>query len=188
MAMDSSDPILWPEDEPRWSVTFEWGVIHGRAAPTAIHVESIDHDEAVTATLMRELPIAGLASEASTKRADRAASKAKAAADRRGRTQSKAMRAVLEFAEQLAHNEEEMFRGGPRRGRPPKSLDELVEVARTYIAALETRQPPTKAVQKRFQVSHGTAGKWVARCREIGLLGPAPGRGIAGTVEPEEET
>jgi hypothetical protein len=63
-----------------------------------------------------------------------------------------------------------------RGGRPPKYKPEHFEkVARVYseaFAAGTQTVAPTVAVRKRFRVSYAAAAKWVARCRQMGLLPP----------------
>ena len=56
-------------------------------------------------------------------------------------------------------------------------LDHYREVARVYSEAMPDR--PTKAVKEHFGLTSAAASKQVARCREMGLLGPAR-RGQAG--------
>jgi hypothetical protein len=67
------------------------------------------------------------------------------------------------------------------RRRGERITDEtLEEVARIYRQAQLLERPPTNAVAKEMHVARSTAGKWVARARKAGFLGPAPRRGIAG--------
>ncbi|MET9876540.1 hypothetical protein ABZZ36_18225 [Actinacidiphila glaucinigra] len=51
--------------------------------------------------------------------------------------------------------------------------DHLREVATVYSEALENDDPPTRAVQQHFRVSHSTAAKWVGQARKGGMLPPA---------------
>jgi hypothetical protein len=48
----------------------------------------------------------------------------------------------------------------------------LEEVAKVYDEALGNDEPPTRAVQQHFAVSHSTAAKWVGAARREHLLPP----------------
>ena len=50
---------------------------------------------------------------------------------------------------------------------------DLAEVANTYRKARQLGQPPTLAVAHEHHVSRTTASRWIARCRDQGLLGRA---------------
>jgi len=65
-------------------------------------------------------------------------------------------------------------------GRPAVyDREDWEKVAATYRDALEAgSRAPTKAVQKKFEVSHSTAADWVAKCRKLRLL-PPTSRGLA---------
>ncbi len=69
-----------------------------------------------------------------------------------------------------------------RSGRRPRyGPEHFEEVARVYSDAWQRREAPTKAVAEHWTVSKSTAAKWVARTRDLGLLGPTR-RGKAGGV------
>lgn len=53
----------------------------------------------------------------------------------------------------------------------------LKEVARVYAKAQENDDPPTRAVQHHFGVSHSTAAKWVGAARRNNLLPPVESAG-----------
>ena len=64
-----------------------------------------------------------------------------------------------------------------RGGVPLYQPEHFASVAETYRAAFAAGSAaPTKAVAQAFSVSRSTAAKWVARAREMGLLG----EGVAG--------
>ncbi len=76
------------------------------------------------------------------------------------------------------------FQGEHRPRRRHDDRDHFAEVAETYRRAHQDRRPPTKAVAHHFSVSHSTASKWVARARELKLLGqtrPGKAGGITST-------
>lgn len=60
-----------------------------------------------------------------------------------------------------------------RGGRPPLyDWSHWVAVTNAYRNAYAAGKTPTRAVARRFKVAPSTAAKWVARCREFGLLPP----------------
>jgi hypothetical protein len=70
----------------------------------------------------------------------------------------------------------------PKRGRPPKyGPEHFAKVAQVYSEAHANRRTPTRAVAKHFKATESQAAKWVARCRELGLL-PKTTRGKARIV------
>ena len=65
----------------------------------------------------------------------------------------------------------------PRSGSPLTD-EHLGQVAELYRAAVDRGDPPTQTVAETMHVTRPTAGRWVAKARERGLLGPAKrGRG-----------
>jgi hypothetical protein len=63
----------------------------------------------------------------------------------------------------------------------------LRAVAVIYRLAYATGSPPTKAVMDRFGLPRSTAGRWVARARDAGLLGAAsPRKAGESRIEPAE--
>lgn len=70
-------------------------------------------------------------------------------------------------------------------GRPPTyDATHFAQVAEVYIEAARAGQHPTAAVREHFTVSRSAAAKWVARCRDMGLLPPTE-RGKPRAVDPE---
>jgi hypothetical protein len=69
--------------------------------------------------------------------------------------------------------------------RPLYTPAHFAKVARVYSDAYAIGKP-TQAVKDYFHVEHSTAAKWVARCREMGLLGKTE-KGKAGGLPPEDE-
>ncbi len=71
-------------------------------------------------------------------------------------------------------------------GRPPVyGPDHFVEVARVYREAYARNRTPTRAVATHFQTTEAAAAKWVARCRELGLLPPTTqGKAKVGKLKP----
>lgn len=55
----------------------------------------------------------------------------------------------------------------------------LAEVAAVYEEAQKDGEPPTRAVQYHFDVSHSTAAKWVGKARSEGLLSALDQRATA---------
>jgi hypothetical protein len=79
-----------------------------------------------------------------------------------------------------ALDEEGERRVSPRRPgrRPLYGLDHFEEVARIYRDAIADLDPaPRRRVKERMNTSLSNAAKWIARCRELGLLPPtSPGQ------------
>lgn len=70
------------------------------------------------------------------------------------------------------------FGGRKAAGRPPTyGPDHFAEVADVYRAAWAETGKPLEAISERWNVSKSAAGKWAARCREMGLL-PRTSRGV----------
>ena len=94
----------------------------------------------------------------------------------------KTARRMIEVADQAAPK---------KAGRPAHPLEHYEEVAAIYIKALREGKPPkpTDAVQAYFNVSKGTAAKWVYRCRRppLNLLAPTVRGRAAGTPVQEVE-
>jgi transposase len=53
-------------------------------------------------------------------------------------------------------------------------------VANTYRLAYAVGESPKQAVATAFDIAPATAGRWISRAREVGLLGAAtePGRPV----------
>ena len=69
----------------------------------------------------------------------------------------------------------------PQRGRR-RPDDHYAEVAEVYRAALRRREPPRQAVAERWGVKEAMASRYIAKARELKLLGPAPKVGVGGEV------
>jgi hypothetical protein len=61
-----------------------------------------------------------------------------------------------------------------RRGRPPLGPDHLRAVADVYRDAVARRLPPTKAVEERWGRPRSTVNWWIRRARQQGYLPPRP--------------
>jgi hypothetical protein len=59
-----------------------------------------------------------------------------------------------------------------RGGRPPKyDLEHWQAVAQIYRdASAQSNRKPTRSVARHFKVTESAAAKWVAKCRDLGLL------------------
>ncbi|WNI19134.1 hypothetical protein [Actinacidiphila sp. ITFR-21] len=66
----------------------------------------------------------------------------------------------------------------PVNKRYKLTADHVRRVAEVYSEALAEGQPPTRAVQQRFDTAHSTAAKWVGHARKAGLL-PKTDKGAA---------
>ena len=123
--------------------------VEGRMELVAIHLEVMDGGRALTATDLRSVRLGELADE---------------------------HRPLLVF--DVSEGEQRIAprfypKSRKRRGgRPPiYGPDHWIEVARVYREAYAgKRLTPTRAVATHFDVSVTAAVKWVAKCRELGLL------------------
>jgi hypothetical protein len=64
--------------------------------------------------------------------------------------------------------------------------EHLSLVAQIYSEARKEGLPPTQAVQKRFDVSHSTAAKWVSAARRSDFLPPAGTESVPGLLGPND--
>jgi hypothetical protein len=87
-------------------------------------------------------------------------------------------------AEQRFDTQYSQWAAAPRR-RGPLRDDDLREIAAVYRAALAAGEPPTRTVAARFGVARSTAGRWVAEARRRGVLGKARPR-MAGEIDNNE--
>jgi hypothetical protein len=180
-----------------WWLTFHWGEVDGRpecvgldvrgfmerggkttglAPGGALGVVSGPDLRAVTASLLRDMPLASLVRE-----------NKQAASDLRRwySTQKKATRR----GRQLAFKQAEAFEA-PRQRKYGR--EHYAKVAEIYATAYGKHQPPTKAVAESPElggpVSRSTAAKWVARAREMHLLGTTSMRKAGGVDSIESES
>ncbi len=72
------------------------------------------------------------------------------------------------------------------RGGPRLREEHYREVAQVYVTAWQRGRAPTKAVARKFQITHSGAAKQVQKARALGFLLPAAGPGRAGVREEEE--
>lgn len=68
-------------------------------------------------------------------------------------------------------------------GRERKTRQHYQEVAQVYRQALQQRRPPRVAIQQHFGVKRAAASLYIAKARDLGLLGDYPRPGIPGEVE-----
>jgi hypothetical protein len=162
-------PFPWPRKSGPFEVTlrFEW--VEGRWECVSVHLDAIDAADrkpaTITSSLLRKLPL------------------------RRFIGQLVTFKAALTTEEDgITYRFERDYTAiGPKGGRPPThGLDHFVEVAQVYREAYGENRTPTRAVAKHFRVTPSAAAKWVARCRELGLL-PKTSRGKARAVGPRKK-
>jgi hypothetical protein len=175
----------WPD--PRrgpWWIRYHFAEVDGRAECVGLDLQSFRErrgrqeattaagPQPVTATLLRQLPVATLISEARRDQADLVewASRAKEVGARARRAAGK----------QVPPFEQARRRGGRPRERGPEHFE---AVAAVYSDALRLGDRPTKAVEQRWQVAASTAAKWVRQARRLGFLGPTT-QGKAGGIAP----
>lgn len=165
---------FWPDavDGP-WEIICTWAVVAGRAECVGISVmprPDLIRDgpsEHITTTLMRSIPF--------------------------GEVIDELRRVWIELAERRRFSTGEYvnpelrgeflkaFKKAGKVGRPPLyGPDHFEDVARVYREAFARGDPPTLSVADHWTVSKSAAAKWVARCRELGLLARNPGQGRPG--------
>jgi hypothetical protein len=147
-------PIRWPDKKRGpWELRITWEDVEGRWEPVGTQISRID-GAPITAEGLRSLRWGSITDQA-----------------RPG-----PMRTGVSYVEEG----ERVSVWGPmigwdqsRRGRPPLyGPEHYAEVARVYRAAFAENRTPTRIVARHFKVTPTTAAKWVARCRELGLLPP----------------
>jgi hypothetical protein len=154
-------PIRWQGKDGSYIVTLRFAPIEGRMECVGVDVEAVPGG-AVTAVALHSIPLGKLIAKRQSEAGNAIASPATIAV-----TTSIPQPTVLTTR---------------RGGRPPKYDRAWWEkVARVYVEAYARNRTPTRAVASRFRVSESAAAKWVAKCRDIGLL-PKTTRGKARAV------
>lgn len=183
----------WPKNPPGpWLVELEWATLSGRAEVVAFTLRSVGHHRPVRASDLRSIPLAAVENE---RRSAKARTLRKMAGDDRTladlrRDHLEALRLTGQDASSspapgapggerpIAEGTAERAQAfeaarSARSGRPRTYSDaHWAEVAATYIRAYSEGGAPTAAVAGRWSVSPSAAGKWVAKCRRLGLLEP----------------
>lgn len=188
MAPIATSSSRWPKPLGPWLVELEWGSIDGRAEVTSFRLRSVGARQPVTAEALRSVPLGRLASESRRKLARNLREQAgddRTLAQRRReyRELMGSMGQPLPSGEartddevrlsDLAEPKAQAFERRPGGGRP-RTFDHKhwADVAAVYSHAFASGLPPTTTVAEKFSVSVSAAGKWVAKCRAMGLLAP----------------
>lgn len=168
----------WPDRNGPFEITLHWLPIEGRMECAGIDIRSFrrlpgqdqrklygSEPQAVTTSVLRSIPLARIIDEHRARLRD-------------WPSQSRIGELVP------ARVRRTMWKPG-KRGRPPTyGPEHFEEVARVYREAYEINRTPTRHVARHFKTTESAAAKWVARCRELGLL-PKTTRGRARVVEPK---
>lgn len=184
--------------EPEYDSWTEWAAPDGRKYLVALHFEDSDggprcvgvqlwaarHPEEADAsveidtTVWRSVPLGRLIREATVRQVELAEAVAR---------HHERLAALYGGEVSVIRAEAEAsLEAWSRRGPAPRyGREHFAAVAETYAAALVAGERPTKAVATRFVVSKSTAAKWVAKARDLGLLGSTE-RGRAGGIPPSE--
>lgn len=175
----------WPDTgQGPWLITNHFGIVNGRRECVGLDVRSFKEAgesddkrkvplrpgasyQVLTASLMRSLPVATLVRNNRQGLADIAAHVAADPAT------------SAEIREMLTERAGEL-RSSTRRLH---DADHFGRVAAIYSRAWEAGDPPTRAVAKEMNATRSAAAKWVARARQLGLLGRTEQR-VAGGVSP----
>ena len=146
-----TDPIRW-RGKGNYDVTLRFALIDGRMECVGADIEVVQgrRPRALTAEALRALPFGSLVA----KRRPEAG-------------------VTLRVGQAVAHEEALPITPVKRRrgGRPPiYGPEHWQEVARIYTEAWAKNKTPTRAVARHWGVSESAAAKWVAKCRDLGLL------------------
>jgi len=135
------------------------GVVEGRLAATHVEARQRDDGPPVTGEVLREVPVARLVNYA------KHTVKVRRPHEGGGYESGPAWPSVEEGEYVARHGLD----------------DETMRiVARAYRVAYLIGQPPTKTVERLFDLPRSTAGRWVAAAREHGYLSASRGPGKAG--------
>lgn len=156
--------IRWPHQKRGpLEITISWADVDGRWEPVATQVVALDLTP-ITALAVRRLPWG------------RITDAARPGPTEFGLSSKDADGEPLVYKHRVGFDQ-------PRRGRPPKyGPEHFEEVARVYREAFAINRTPTRAVARHFETTSAAAAKWVARCRQLGLL-PETSRGKARAIQ-----
>ena len=179
--------LQWTDpDGGRWLVRFEFDV--RREVPTCVGMEITSRvpdeehyaiqrvhewlaldERPLSSTVLAKLPFGALKRRAQSDLAD-ALEQVSEAPERAWDIQTNASRWTDDLEATAARLRDESTTPG---GRPLMYDEEhWQQVAGVYRDAAKRGDAPTKAVAEWGQVSKSAAAKWVARCRDLGLLPP----------------
>jgi hypothetical protein len=161
--------IRWPDEaDGPWVVTMNWREDAGSVVCTGLSLDLLPErpPQPVTATRMRELPVARIISAAREERFDEAGGRFAEAYD--SGQDIDVDPHIVDGARASAEPWAE-----PRLGRPV-NLDgsHYRAVAQAYSSALAAGKSPLVAVERQWTVPRPTASRWIAAARSAGLLPP----------------
>ena len=168
----SESSVLWPdEDDPAWFIRLWWRLVDGRYEVTGFEMGSTLGNRALTATLLRSVPLGALIEEG---RRYQIAYENKKVADLEGDQEFRESFNELGLDPddllRMSVRELEVLTNPPARSR--YNEDHWRRVTAVYDRAWATGWPPTRAVAEHFGVTRSTAAKWVSNCRKKLLLPP----------------
>lgn len=190
----------WPNDDGPWALRLTLGIVGDRPGVVGVELYAVDPDAIRTAakgwpslaepykpsgskaitTAEARLPLAELLNGYLSKRRRRDqivtnAHPLSGFSDAQQRAAAKRLKALT-------------LPSTRSPGRPAiYTVDHWEKVAAAYTKALRAGQSPTDVVRQEFMVSRSAAVKWVARCRELGLLPPTTKGKAAGWAAPEKK-
>ena len=153
--IEETRPIRWQGTDGLYEVTLRFAPIDGRMECVGVDVQAVPEGmRAVTAVALHSIPLGRLIEKRRPKLGDVAI--------------------VVEPGGIVWTGQEVTVSVTRRGGRPPKyGPEHWQKVADVYREAFAGgRLTPTRAVARRFKVSDSAAAKWVAKCRQLGLLPP----------------
>jgi hypothetical protein len=181
MAKATRTRRLWPDAKRGpWQIQFAWGVLKGRSECIGVEIRSAGEPLPLTTTLLRDIPLATLIDR------DRASQSAKEQVTHLLAAEIRQKGKGFHFVSVPVHTP--ASRKGGRR--PLYGPQHFQEVAKVYAETWQLgRKAPTTAVAERWHVTPSTAAKWVARARQMRLLGPTEqghAGGLIPSVKPEK--
>jgi hypothetical protein len=175
----------WPDTiQGPWHITSHFGIVNGRRECVGLDVRSFKEAgegegkrkvplrpgasyQVVTASVIRSLPVATLVRSNRQGLADIAAH---VAADPATSAENREM--LTERAAELRSSTRRLY-----------DAEHFAQVAAIYSKAWEAGDAPTRAVAEQMKATRSAAAKWVARARQLGMLGKTDQR-VAGGVSP----
>jgi hypothetical protein len=177
MAVSEDFHVKWADRADRqWMITLTFNILGDKVGCTGFKVASESGDQAVSASLLREIPISRLVDQVLMEPSPKLMALA-------------GLPTINELQALASRGLGLMREGSPGKpnsgqGRPPVyGPDHYATVAQIYQV---TPRRPTEAVAAHFGVPRSRAANWVRKARTLGLINkPSPKAGRRGTASDE---